>query len=54
MLNARIGWEDDAWSLQLYAINLLDEHGFIGTANQELLAPRARPRTIGLILDYRF
>ncbi|MDC0003308.1 TonB-dependent receptor [Porticoccaceae bacterium] len=54
MLNARLGWEADAWSAELYALNLLDENGFISPFHIELLSPRPRPRTIGLNIGYRF
>jgi len=54
MLNARVGWEGQAWSAQLYALNLLDEGGFIGPLTIERHAARPRPRTVGLNFDYRF
>ena len=53
-LNARLGWERDRWSLELYGLNLLDENGYIGPIVIELAAPRPRPRTIGLNLGFRF
>ena len=54
MLNARLGWENNDLSIELYGLNLLDEDGFIGPFANELNSARPRPRTIGLKLGYRF
>ena len=54
MLNARLGWERDSWSLELYGLNVLDEDGFIGPIEIERLASRPRPRTLGLKINYQF
>ncbi|MCT2533927.1 TonB-dependent receptor [SAR92 clade bacterium H231] len=53
-LNVRLGWEHNAVSLELYALNLLDENGFIGPFANELNSARPRPRTIGVNLGYSF
>ena len=54
MLNIRLGWEKSDWSLELYALNLLDERGFIGPFSIEKASARSRPRTIGLNLGVKF
>lgn len=54
MVNARVGWENGNWSLELYALNLLDEEGFIGPLSLANIASQPRPRTIGLNVDVKF
>ena len=54
MLNARLGWQKQAWSLEFYGLNLLDENGFVGPFVLDELSARPRPRTIGLNLGYQF
>ena len=54
MLNMRLGWSHDDWSVDLYALNLLDENGFVGPMAIDKFAARARPRTIGLKLGIQF
>ena len=54
MLNARLGWEKEAWSLDLYGLNLLNEDGFLAPGSLEFGAPRPRPRTIGVNVGFRF
>ena len=54
MLNMRLGWSYADWSVDLYALNLLDEDGFIGPFSLEKLSARPRPRTIGLKLGVKF
>ena len=54
MLNMRLGWSYADWSVDLYALNLLDEDGFVGPFSLEKLSARPRPRTIGLKLGVKF
>ena len=54
MLNMRLGWSYDDWSVDLYALNLLDEDGFVGPYEIEKGAARPRPRTVGLKLGIKF
>ena len=54
MVNARLGWKKNSWSLELYALNLLDEDGFLSALDIELSANRPRPRTVGANISYQF
>lgn len=54
MLNTRLSWEEEAWSLELYAQNLLNENGLWGEIDIELLATRPQPRTVGFKVGYHF
>jgi outer membrane receptor protein involved in Fe transport len=54
MLNMRLGWSYADWSVDLYALNLLDEDGFVGPLSIEKFSARPRPRTIGLMLGVKF
>ncbi|MDB4000841.1 TonB-dependent receptor, partial [bacterium] len=54
MLNMRLGWSYDDWSVDLYALNLLDEDGFIGPLVIEESSSRPRPRTLGLKVGVKF
>ncbi len=54
MLNTRVGWEGQTWSIELYALNLLDEDGFVNPFEISRGSPRPRPRTVGLNAAYRF
>ena len=53
-LNARLAWEQDSWSIELYGDNLLGESGLLGEIDVELLATRAQPRTVGVKIGYNF
>lgn len=54
MLNTRIGWRNNNWAVELYAVNLLNEHGLLGPFHIELVSARPRPRTIGINVGYTF
>ena len=54
MLNIRLGWSYDDWSVDLYALNILNENGFVGPLVIEKLSARPRPRTMGLKLGIKF
>ena len=54
MLNARVSWESQEWSLEVYGLNLLNENGFVGPFSIENISARPRPRTVGLNLEYSF
>jgi len=54
LLNARLGWENGAWTAELYVQNILDENGLDSPASIERLATRPWPRTVGLQLGVRF
>lgn len=54
MFNARLGWEGNAWSVELYALNLLNDRGLVGPIGLEWVSPRNRPRTIGINLGFNF
>ncbi len=54
MLNARVGWENNHWSVELFATNLLNDRGFTSPFAIENIAARARPRTLGLNIGLRF
>lgn len=54
MLNGRLGWRHENWSTELYAINLLNERGFITANTVEAFAVRPQPRTIGIHIGVDF
>ncbi len=55
MLNARVGWKKDKWKIELYALNILNENGFIGPGGKlEKNQSRPRPQTIGINLGVIF
>ena len=54
MLNARLGWEKDSWSVELYTLNLLDEDDSSTPFERQWAASRPRPRTMGINVGYQF
>ena len=54
MLNARVGWERESWTMALYGKNLLDDEGFLGPDGFQLVSARPQPRTIGFNVGYSF
>ena len=54
MLNARLGWKRGQLSLEMYALNLLDEDDNITPFGIEWSASQPRPRTLGISLGYQF
>ena len=54
MLNARVGWENDQWNVELFAQNLLDDRGHTDPFVLERFAARATPLTVGIQLGYDF
>ena len=54
MLNMRLGYEKDSWTIDLYAQNLLNERGLIGPFSNQLLSARPRPRTLGIHFGVNF
>ncbi len=54
LMNARIGWVQDQWSVELYAENILDDNGYTAPFVIEKTAARSQPRTFGLSLAINF
>lgn len=56
MFDARLGVEGQAWNLYLFGDNLTDEDGALGVGALSTpgIQVRARPRTVGVNMSYRF
>lgn len=54
LLNARLTWHGESLSLELYALNILNDRGYLGPIVIEQNAERAMPRTVGLQLRLDF
>lgn len=56
LVNTSVGLKGDHWTISLFADNVFDEDAAIGSRSifNSLQADRARPRTIGLQLNFHF
>lgn len=54
MFNAVIGWQRNAWSVELFAENIFNDRGYIDAESIEQISARARPRTVGLQVGVEF
>lgn len=54
VLNARVGFLRDSWSVEFFGHNLLNERGFTGPLQIEHSDARARPRTVGIRVGTAF